>query len=37
MLKNVLLVGSLGSLDDFVMEAFCNLCYRLNFYDFLTS
>ena len=28
MLKNVLLVGSL---DDFVMEAFCNLCYRLNF------
>ena len=19
------------------MEAFCNLCYRLNFFDFLTS
>ena len=34
MLKNVLFVGSL---DVFVMEAFCNLCYRLNFYDFLTS
>ena len=37
MLKNVLLMGSLG---DFVMEAFCNLCYRLNFFnffDFLTS
>ena len=31
MLKNVLLVGSL---DDFVMEAFCSLCYRLNFFDF---
>ena len=34
MLKNVLLMGSL---DDFVMEAFCNLCYCLNFFDFLTS
>ena len=34
MLKNVLLVGSL---DDFVMEAFCNLCYRLNFFNYLTS
>ena len=33
-LKNVLLMGSL---DNFVMEAFCNLCYRLNFFNFLTS
>ena len=30
MLKNVLLMGSL---DDFVVD----LCYRLNFFNFLTS